>query len=155
MYLLMILVFALGYIVIALEHPLKIDKAATALITGVACWVILAFGKDSILIGDSSIEFVNEQVLFHLGEIAQILFFLLGAMTIVEIIDTESNQETETDKFNRVDILVKDKKGELIIIEIQNSYAIDYFLRILVWEIPASLDSLRMYMPTGSVDTST
>ena len=50
---------------------------------------------------------------------------------ILEIIDTESNQETETDKFNRVDILVKDKKGELIIIEIQNSYAIDYFLRIL------------------------
>jgi len=50
---------------------------------------------------------------------------------IMEIIDTESNQETEQDKFNRVDILVKDKKGELIIIEIQNSYAIDYFLRIL------------------------
>ncbi|MFK7983984.1 MAG: Rpn family recombination-promoting nuclease/putative transposase [Saprospiraceae bacterium] len=52
-------------------------------------------------------------------------------ISIVEIIDTESNQETETDKFNRVDILVKDEKGELIIIEIQNSYAIDYFLRIL------------------------
>lgn len=50
---------------------------------------------------------------------------------IMEIIDTESNQETEQDKFNRVDILVKDKKGELIIIEIQNSYAIDYFLRIV------------------------
>ena len=50
---------------------------------------------------------------------------------IMEIIDTESNQETEQDKFNRVDILVKDKKGELIIIEIQNSYVIDYFLRIL------------------------
>jgi len=52
-------------------------------------------------------------------------------MEIMEIIDTESNQETEQDKFNRVDILVKDKKGELIIIEIQNSYVIDYFLRIL------------------------
>ena len=52
-------------------------------------------------------------------------------ISIIEIIDTESNQETETDKFNRVDILVKDQKGELIIIEIQNSYAIDYFLRIL------------------------
>lgn len=52
-------------------------------------------------------------------------------MEIMEIIDTESNQETEQDKYNRVDILVKDKKGELIIIEIQNSYVIDYFLRIL------------------------
>ncbi len=50
---------------------------------------------------------------------------------ILEIIDTESNQETERDKFNRVDILVKNNKDELIIIEIQNSYAIDYFLRIL------------------------
>ena len=50
---------------------------------------------------------------------------------IVEIIESESNQETEEDKYNRVDILVKDKKGDLIIIEIQNSYALDYFLRIL------------------------
>jgi len=50
---------------------------------------------------------------------------------ILEVIETESNQETEDDKYNRVDVLVKDKKGELIIIEIQNNYAIDYFLRIL------------------------
>ena len=50
---------------------------------------------------------------------------------IVEILDSESNKETEEDKFNRVDILVKDKKGELIIIEVQNSYALDYFMRIL------------------------
>ena len=50
---------------------------------------------------------------------------------ILEILDSESNKETEDDKFNRVDILVKDDKGELIIIEIQNSYALDYFLRIL------------------------
>jgi len=52
-------------------------------------------------------------------------------ISILEIIDTESNQETETDKYNRVDVLVKNKKGEIIIIEIQNNYAIDYFLRIL------------------------
>jgi len=50
---------------------------------------------------------------------------------IMEIIESESNQETEEDKFNRVDILVKEKSGDLIIIEIQNSYAIDYFLRVL------------------------
>jgi len=50
---------------------------------------------------------------------------------IIEILDGESDKETEDDKYNRVDILVKDKKGELIIIEVQNSYAIDYFLRIL------------------------
>ena len=55
---------------------------------------------------------------------------------ILEILDSESNKETQEDgaanrKFNRVDILVRDDKGELIIIEIQNSYALDYFLRIL------------------------
>ena len=50
---------------------------------------------------------------------------------IIEILDSESNKETAQDKFNRVDILVKDSKGALIIIEVQNSYAIDYFMRIL------------------------
>ena len=50
---------------------------------------------------------------------------------IVEILDSESNKETEDDKYNRVDILVKNKKGDLIIIEVQNSYALDYFLRII------------------------
>lgn len=52
-------------------------------------------------------------------------------ITILEILDSESNKETEADKHNRVDILVKDKAERLIIIEIQNSYAYDYFLRIL------------------------
>src|SRR5690606_15369710 len=50
---------------------------------------------------------------------------------IKEILDSESNKETEEDKYNRVDILVKDTRGELIIIEVQNSYALDYFSRIL------------------------
>ncbi len=50
---------------------------------------------------------------------------------ILEILDSESNKENEADKFNRVDVLVKNDKNELIIIEIQNSYALDYFLRIL------------------------
>lgn len=50
---------------------------------------------------------------------------------IVEILESESNQETAEDKFNRVDVLVKDAKEDLIIIEVQNSYAIDYFQRIL------------------------
>ena len=45
--------------------------------------------------------------------------------------ESEGNKEDEDDKFNRVDILVKNTKGELIIIEVQNSHEIDYFLRIL------------------------
>ena len=56
---------------------------------------------------------------------------LQNDITIVEILDAESNKETENDKFNRVDILVKDSKEELIIIEVQNDREYDYFQRML------------------------
>jgi len=52
-------------------------------------------------------------------------------MTIKQILDSESNKETADDKHNRVDLLVEDSKGELIIIEVQNSKEVDYFHRIL------------------------
>jgi predicted transposase/invertase (TIGR01784 family) len=56
---------------------------------------------------------------------------LQSDVVIIEILDAESNKETEKDKFNRVDILVKDSKGELIIIEVQNDREYDYFQRML------------------------
>lgn len=57
---------------------------------------------------------------------------LIGeTITIEAILESEANQESEGDKFNRVDLLVKNSKRELIIIEIQNSHELDYFLRIL------------------------
>jgi len=62
---------------------------------------------------------------------------------IIEIIESESNQETENDKYNRVDVLVKDKKGDLIIIEIQNSYALDYFLRVLYGISKAIIEHMK------------
>jgi len=62
---------------------------------------------------------------------------------IIEIIESESNKETEEDKYNRVDILVKDRKGDLIIIEIQNSYALDYFLRILYGISKAIIEHMK------------
>ena len=49
MYALMALIFVLGYLCIALEHPLKIDKAASAILTAVICWTLLVLGADSIL----------------------------------------------------------------------------------------------------------
>ena len=52
-------------------------------------------------------------------------------ITIIEILDAESNKESENDKFNRVDILVKDSKDDLIIIEVQNDREYDYFQRML------------------------
>ena len=88
---LMIVVFVLGYLAIALEHPLKIDKAASALIIGALCWALFAF---------SGIEshHLTEELRHHLVDIAEILFFLLGAMTIVELIDAHEGFAIITDK---------------------------------------------------------
>lgn len=88
---LIITVFILGYAAIAFEHPLRLNKAASALITGVLCWTIY-------MVQAASPEAVSEELLHHLAEIASILFFLLGAMTIVEIIDTHNGFDIVTQK---------------------------------------------------------
>lgn len=112
MFVLMAVVFVLGYTGIALEHPLKIDKAATALLTGVLLWTIYILNADVILPHShywheyhlinpdaSYIEFIaDHEITHHLGEMAQILFFLLGAMTIVEMIDTHEGFKIITDR---------------------------------------------------------
>jgi predicted transposase/invertase (TIGR01784 family) len=61
------------------------------------------------------------------GFLSELLF---DTIKIEEILESESNQEMENDKFNRVDILTKNAKNELIIIEIQSTYEIDYFHRM-------------------------
>ena len=66
-------VFVTGYLAIALEHSLKINKAATALVTGIVCWTIFILTS-----GDA--ERVAEELSHHLGTLSQILFFLLGAI---------------------------------------------------------------------------
>ena len=62
------------------------------------------------------------------GFLSELLF---DTIKIQEILESESNQETEDDKFNRVDILTKNSKKELIIIEIQSTYEIDFFHRMV------------------------
>lgn len=81
-----ILVFSIGYLAIALEHPIKINKAATALLTGVLCWTLFTF-SDSIASDEPVQAFIKSELSHHLSGIASILFFLMGAMTIVELID--------------------------------------------------------------------
>jgi Na+/H+ antiporter NhaD/arsenite permease-like protein len=118
MFILMVVIFILGYTAIALEHPLKVDKAASALIIGSVTWVIYILGADSILqLGYSptwtsflaanpdmhglhAIEkfIVDDEIIHHLGEISEILFFLLGAMTIVEVVDQHEGFKIITDK---------------------------------------------------------
>lgn len=104
MSILLISIFVLGYLAIAFEHKLKVNKASPALITGVLCWVIY-------IINASDVGLANEQLLHHLGEISSILFFLLGAMTIVELIDLHDGFDIITEK-----IKTKSKVKLLLII---------------------------------------
>lgn len=87
----LILIFTIGYLLITLEHPIKINKTATALITGVSCWVVYALAA-------ADVEPVVEELGVHLRETAEILFFLLGAMTVVELIDVHDGFTVITDR---------------------------------------------------------
>ena len=76
----LLIIFVLGYAFITLEHTIHINKSATALITAVLCWTL-------IVVNASDKELVIESLTHHLSAISEIVFFLLGAMTIVELID--------------------------------------------------------------------
>jgi Na+/H+ antiporter NhaD/arsenite permease-like protein len=91
MELLIIAIFVVGYLAIALEHPLRVNKAASALLTGVLCWTVFVFSQADKLA-------VEQELVGHLGEIAGILFFLLGAMTIVELIDANDGFRLITER---------------------------------------------------------
>jgi len=101
---LIILIFIVGYLAITLEHNLKLDKLIPALAMMAILWALVAFGIEAfpnwfdsgahkLIDGFSSFSIdekhhlLEETLLHHLGKTAEILFFLLGAMTIVEIID--------------------------------------------------------------------
>jgi Na+/H+ antiporter NhaD/arsenite permease-like protein len=75
------IIFVLGYLLIACEHRTKVNKAAVALLAAVLCWTVY------ILFGTEATRDVVTRLTAHVGDIAGILFFLLGAMTIVELID--------------------------------------------------------------------
>jgi len=127
----MVVVFVLGYIAIALEHPLKVDKAVPALMIGTLMWVLYMIGAFDIFTSGLSeawnaftgggegghaehgIEamrhfILEHEIIHHLGEISEILFFLLGAMTIVEITDQHDGFKVITDRIkttNKVKLL--------------------------------------------------
>lgn len=129
-----VIVFIIGYLCIALEHPLKVDKTATALVLGMILWLLYALGADSIvpvvsgehfskfvsehpsLAGEplhkQAIEYIlNVDIIEQLGEITQTLFFLIGAMTIVELIDVHGGFRIITDR-----ITTRNKRSLLWII---------------------------------------
>lgn len=102
----LIILFCVGYLVIALEHPLKIDKTATALLLGMSMWVVFALGAGSLLPAidgeqlshhDALKYIVDVAIVENLGDICQTLFFLIGAMTIVELVDVHGGFTVITD----------------------------------------------------------
>ena len=89
--LVIITVFVVGYICIATESLLKINKAAIALLMCVFCWTLLMMAPGSFypnVAPGGLIGHISEVIEHHLGDAAGTLFFLMGAMTIVEIVDS-------------------------------------------------------------------
>jgi Na+/H+ antiporter NhaD/arsenite permease-like protein len=113
-----IVIFILGYVAIAFEHKIKIDKAASALVTGVLCWLFYFFY-------DSSGVTAETELIHHLGEIAAILFFLMGAMTIVEVVDSHLG-------FNLITDTIHTKSKPILLV----------WISILTFFLSAILDNL-------------
>lgn len=130
----LILLFFIGYLCIALEHPLRIDKTAIALLLGMLMWIVYALCAEWIVPmvdGDALAWYVSEnpreaglplarqcldfvlnvKIVEALGDISQTLFFLIGAMTIVELIDVHGGFTVITDH-----ISTRDKRALLWVI---------------------------------------
>lgn len=96
-----LIIFVCGYLLITLENAVRINKAAFALITGVLCWGLYLVSESG---SAASAHALRDQV----SEIAEILFFLIGAMTIVELIDLHGGFDLLTSKIrtrNKVSLL--------------------------------------------------
>lgn len=108
---LLIIIFILGYLAIALEHRIHVDKAASALLLGGLCWTLLVLSGNTFFPGLAPADVshsIEHGLAEHLSEISSILFFLLGAMTIVELIDAHGGFRVITDRIhtvNRVSLL--------------------------------------------------
>jgi len=110
--------FIIGYLAIIFEHYFKVNKSATALITAVLCWT-------AIIITSSQKEVVVHELSEHLTSISEIVFFLLGAMTIVEIVDSHDGFQLITDRIRT------EKKWRLI-----------WLISIIAFFLSAVLDNL-------------
>ncbi|WP_445735395.1 sodium:proton antiporter NhaD [Mariniflexile sp.] len=137
-----ILVFVIGYLAITLEHNLKIDKLIPALVMMAISWALIALGLESFsqwfdseayslvegfvgLSSEGKMVLMEESLLHHLGKTSEILVFLLGAMTIVEIIDY-------FDGFSTIKDFVKTKKKTKIL----------WIFSILAFFLSAIIDNL-------------
>lgn len=116
MVLTLVTIFIIGYFFIAMEHPLKINKTASALMLGTLLWTVFVFCNatfDPSMDSDTWHKFISDHLVENLGETAEIVFFLLGAMTIVTLIEDYQGFRVITDK-----ITTTDKKKLLWVISI-------------------------------------
>lgn len=137
-----IIVFVIGYLAITLEHNLKIDKLIPALVMMAISWALISLGIDafpqwfdsvkhglvdgfSFMAHEGKMHLMEETLLHHLGKTAEILVFLLGAMTIVEIIDY-------FDGFSTIKTFIKTKKKKNIL----------WIFSILAFILSAIIDNL-------------
>ena len=123
----LLLVFFIGYLAITFEGVLKINKSAIALVTAVLCWSLIIFDTP-----DKNI--VLEALSHHLSEISEILFFLLGAMTIVELIDAHDGFQ------NIVDRIKTTHKAKLI-----------WLIGLITFFLSAVLDNLTTTIVMASI----
>lgn len=127
-----ILIFVFGYLAIVFEHPLKLDKTVPALAMAALCWAILnilhldLFDHHGKMVTDAD-EFHsrNSVLLHHIGKTAEILVFLIGAMTIVELIDLHGGFSAITDRIKT------NKKSTML-----------WIIAILAFFLSAVLDNL-------------
>ena len=120
-------IFILGYLLITLENRVNINKAATAILTGVGCWSVYIFLENEP-------DIINAELSHHLSGIAEILLFLLAAMTIVELIDAHDGFKLITDKIKT------DNKTKLL-----------YIICITAFFLSAILDNLTATIVMVSV----
>ena len=113
----MILLFVVGYTFIALEHKVKVDKSAIALLMCGAIWTVFSlWGHDSN---------ISHEMVDHLGDTCEILVFLIGAMTIVDLIDTHGGFNVITDH-----------------ITTRNKHKLMWLLAIITFFMSAALDNM-------------
>ena len=91
LYPLILTVFGLGYLAIILEYNIKINKTAVALLMAVLCWVVY-FSFSSLTLEKDTLGLAK-----HVSDVSQIIFFLMGAMTLVELIDSHKGFKIVTD----------------------------------------------------------
>lgn len=120
-----VLCFIIGYLTIVFEHPLRLDKSVPALLMGSLIWAIIAVGHLPIVGHTHELTSTEDGLLHHLGKTAEILVFLLGAMTIVELVDLHKGFTVITDQ-----------------IKTRNKFKLLVILCVLAFFLSAVLDNL-------------